>query len=73
MLRLYRLKRGYLFFDEWGFYLMLLLLHMLKVSPYLQLIIAIYGIGAINTSYRNLALIEDKLGIPRGWQYWPIR
>ena len=57
----YRYKRSFLFLDEWGFYILLVLLHLQNVSLFIIMPIMLYGGIGIYTSYKNLETIEAKI------------
>lgn len=60
LLTYYLIKRIFLFFDEWLFYLVLIYLvrkRYFKIVP----IVMLYGIACIYTSYTNIDKIEEKI------------
>lgn len=60
LLTYYFMKRIFLFFDEWLFYLVLIYLvrkRYYKITPFVMA----YGIACIYTSYTNIDKIEEKL------------
>lgn len=61
LIKFYNFKRTILFFDEWGFYLLLLSLYKYSYPIWLILPIMFYGGGAIYTSYVNLNKIESEI------------
>jgi len=61
LIQFYQHKRGYLFLDEWGFYLLLVLMHYVGISLLLIFPIFIYGSIALYTSYKNIDLIESRI------------
>lgn len=61
LIKFYSFKRTILFFDEWGFYLLLLTLYRYSFPFWLILSILFYGGGAIYTSYVNLNKIESEI------------
>ena len=66
----YLLKRLFLFFDEWLFYI---ILYKLFKKKYYKGFVAIllYGTGCIYTSYNNIYLIEKKI-IPEDQDFFAI-
>jgi hypothetical protein len=61
IIQYYQNKRLFLFLDEWGFYFLLVYMHMQSLSALLILPIMIYGGIALYTSYKNISLIESKI------------
>lgn len=61
LIRFYQFKRTVLFFDEWGFYLLLVALYQYSFPILLILPILFYGGGAIFTSYVNLNKVESEI------------
>lgn len=60
ILKYYLIKRIFLFFDEWLFYLLLIYLYNREIYIMLPPVI-LYGISCIYTSYSNINRIEEKL------------
>lgn len=56
----YAIKRFFLFFDEWLFYFVLYKLYS-KSYYKITLLVLIYGICCIYTSYTNIDRIENEL------------
>lgn len=61
LIKFYSFKRTILFFDEWGFYILLLTLYRYSFPFWLIFSILFYGGGAIYTSYVNLNKIESEI------------
>jgi hypothetical protein len=61
LIKFYQFKRTVLFFDEWGFYLLLLTLYKYSYPLWLILPILFYGGGAIFTAYVNLNKVESEI------------
>jgi hypothetical protein len=61
LIRFYQFKRTVLFFDEWGFYLLLIALYQYSFPLWLIFPILFYGGGAIFTSYTNLNKVETQI------------
>jgi hypothetical protein len=61
LIKFYQFKRTVLFFDEWGFYLLLISLYKYSYPFWLLFPILFYGGGAIYTSYVNLNKIETEI------------
>jgi hypothetical protein len=61
LIKFYQFKRTVLFFDEWGFYLLLITLYRYSYPFWLILPILFYGGGAIFTAYVNLNKIESEI------------
>lgn len=64
-------KRGFTFADEWLWYCVLIWLWRSRAPRWLLALILGYGGLATLTSYKNLEVLENRLGI-RGWFFWPI-
>lgn len=60
LLKYYLIKRIFLFMDEWLFYLVLYSLVYLEFYK-ISIIILLYGLACIYTSYSNLDKLEQKL------------
>lgn len=60
LLLLYIIHRIFLFLDEWMFYFTLMYLYFKKVDYKIFLIVLIYGIACIFTSYSNIDRIEES-------------
>jgi cellulose synthase/poly-beta-1,6-N-acetylglucosamine synthase-like glycosyltransferase len=60
LLKYYLMKRIFLFFDEWLFYLFLIYLYNREIYIMLPPVI-LYGVSCIYTSYLNINKIEEKL------------
>jgi hypothetical protein len=61
LIQFYQHKRMYLFLDEWGFYLLLVLMHHIGISLFILFPVFVYGSIALYTSYKNIDLIESKI------------
>lgn len=61
LIQFYKYKRMYLFLDEWGFYLVLVLMHHIGISLFIIFPVLVYGSLALYTSYKNIDLIESKI------------
>jgi len=61
LIKFYQFKRTVLFFDEWGFYILLLTLYQYSYPLWLILPILFYGGGAIFTAYVNLNKVESEI------------
>lgn len=61
LIQFYQQKRSYLFLDEWGFYLLLVLMHHVGISLLIIFPVFIYGSIALYTSYKNIDLIESRI------------
>lgn len=61
LIKFYNFKRTILFFDEWGFYLLLISLYKYSYPIWLIFPIMFYGGGAIYTSYVNLNKVESEI------------
>ena len=61
LIKFYQFKRTVLFFDEWGFYLLLISLYKYSYPLWLIFPILFYGGGAIYTSYVNLNKVESEI------------
>lgn len=60
LVKYYFLKRLFLFLDEWLFYIMLYKLYSDKYyKPFV--IILLYGLGCLLTSYKNISKIEKHI------------
>lgn len=72
---LYTIKRSFVFFDEWMFYIALLVMYHTNVHPLVLALVIAYGALAVSTGYKNLDIIEKELHggrtIPM-WFVWPI-
>lgn len=60
LLKYYLIKRIFLFFDEWLFYLVLIYIYNREYFIMLPPVL-LYGISCIYTSYFNINKIEEKL------------
>lgn len=71
LIRLYAFKRALIAVDEWALYLILMYLYKRRFPAPIIVFAVVYGALATITNYKNLEIIERKLGIC-GWFLWPI-
>jgi hypothetical protein len=61
IIKFYKYKRDFLFYDEWGFYFLLLFMYKYSYPYWIIFPILFYGGSAIYTSYSNLDKIEKYI------------
>ena len=61
LIQYYQKKRLFLFLDEWGFYLTMILMHGFGFSMIFTIPIFLYGSIALYTSYKNIDKLESLI------------
>lgn len=71
LVKIYLVKKLFTSIDEWLFYFTLIYLWRRKYPKWMIILTAIYGGLGVITGYKNLEIIESKIGI-HSWLLYPL-